>query len=69
VIHVIEVCSNDAHRCGERLAAASRQPVSGEYTEKAQERRLVEIFVHDLREYAHDKHRTIDDAPYGGGPE
>ena len=26
-----------------------------------------EIVVHDLRDYAHDKHRTIDDTPYGGG--
>lgn len=28
---------------------------------------LVEIAVHDLRAYARDRHRTIDDAPYGGG--
>lgn len=24
--------------------------------------------VHDLRDFAHDKHQTVDDAPYGGGP-
>jgi tRNA (guanine37-N1)-methyltransferase len=34
---------------------------------RAQEKGKVEIFVHDLREYAHDKHKTIDDTPYGGG--
>ena len=34
---------------------------------RAQERGKVEIVVHDLRKFAHDKHRTIDDAPYGGG--
>ncbi len=34
---------------------------------KAREKRIVEIVVHDLRDYASDRHRTIDDAPYGGG--
>jgi tRNA (guanine37-N1)-methyltransferase len=29
---------------------------------------LVEINVHDLRDYTEDKHRTVDDKPYGGGP-
>ncbi len=29
---------------------------------------LVEIAVHDLRDWAQDRHRTADDAPYGGGP-
>jgi len=28
----------------------------------------VEYNVVDLRDYTHDKHRTVDDAPYGGGP-
>ena len=42
-------------------------PFQESILKRAQERRLVEIFVHYLREYAHDKHRTIDDAPYGGG--
>ena len=27
----------------------------------------VEIHIHDLRDYAHNKHRQIDDTPYGGG--
>lgn len=35
---------------------------------KAVERGAVELGVHDLREHAHDRHRTVDDAPYGGGP-
>ena len=34
---------------------------------KAREKGIVEIVVHDLRDYTSDKHRTIDDAPYGGG--
>ncbi len=28
---------------------------------------LLEVRVHDLREFAHDRHRTVDDTPYGGG--
>lgn len=42
-------------------------PLSESIIKRAQERKLVEIVVHDLREYTTDKHRTIDDAPYGGG--
>jgi len=34
---------------------------------QARKKKLVRIRVHDLRKYAHDKHRTIDDTPYGGG--
>jgi tRNA (guanine37-N1)-methyltransferase len=32
------------------------------------ERGLLEVRVHDLRDYATDRHRTVDDVPYGGGP-
>ncbi len=35
---------------------------------KAQEKGLLEINLHDLREYSEDKHRSVDDRPYGGGP-
>ena len=28
---------------------------------------LIEVFIHDLRDYTTDKHRQIDDTPYGGG--
>ncbi|MCL5291781.1 MAG: tRNA (guanosine(37)-N1)-methyltransferase TrmD [Actinobacteria bacterium] len=34
----------------------------------ARERELVKIAVHDLRDYTVDKHRQVDDMPYGGGP-
>jgi len=34
---------------------------------KAVEQELVSITVHDLREVATDRHRTVDDTPYGGG--
>jgi tRNA (guanine37-N1)-methyltransferase len=32
------------------------------------ERGLVDVKVHDLREHTTDRHRTVDDVPYGGGP-
>ena len=35
---------------------------------KAQEAGLVEVEIHDLRFFTIDKHKTVDDAPYGGGP-
>ena len=34
---------------------------------KAQESGLLDVHVHDLREWTHDRHRTVDDTPYGGG--
>ena len=34
---------------------------------KAQDRSLLDVAVHDLRDYTHDVHRTVDDSPYGGG--
>src|SRR5271157_3805295 len=34
---------------------------------RAREARLIETRVHDLRDFAHDRHRTVDDRPFGGG--
>lgn len=34
---------------------------------RAQDKGLLEFIAHDLRDYTHDKHRTTDDTPYGGG--
>ena len=34
---------------------------------KARRDGLLDVRVHDLREFAHDRHRTVDDTPYGGG--
>ena len=28
---------------------------------------LIDLRVHDLRDFTHDRHRTVDDTPYGGG--
>ena len=35
---------------------------------RAQEAGCVRFFAHDLRDYTADKHRTVDDRPFGGGP-
>jgi tRNA (guanine37-N1)-methyltransferase len=34
---------------------------------KARQAGLIEVAAHDLREHTHDRHRTVDDTPYGGG--
>ncbi|MDR1711694.1 MAG: tRNA (guanosine(37)-N1)-methyltransferase TrmD [Propionibacteriaceae bacterium] len=34
---------------------------------KAAEAGIIETAVHDLRDWTHDRHRTVDDTPYGGG--
>ncbi len=34
---------------------------------RAQKRKLIKINLHDLRDYTTDRHKTVDDKPYGGG--
>jgi tRNA (guanine37-N1)-methyltransferase len=34
---------------------------------KARQSGLIDLAVHDLRDYTYDRHRTVDDTPYGGG--
>src|SRR5664280_880306 len=34
---------------------------------KARQEGLIDLTVHDLRDFTHDRHRTVDDTPYGGG--
>ena len=42
-------------------------PLQESIIRRAQDKAKVQLFVHDLREFTHDKHKTIDDTPYGGG--
>jgi tRNA (guanine37-N1)-methyltransferase len=42
-------------------------PLNESIIRRAQDKGAVEIVVHDLRDYTTDRHRTIDDTPYGGG--
>jgi tRNA (guanine37-N1)-methyltransferase len=43
-------------------------PLNTSIIGRAQAKGKVEIHVHNLRDYAHDKHKQIDDKPFGGGP-
>ena len=44
-----------------------RGPLDFGITRRAQEMGLAKIQVHDLRGFTHDRHRTVDDRPFGGG--
>jgi tRNA (guanine37-N1)-methyltransferase len=35
---------------------------------RAQQKKLIKINIHNLRDFTKDKHKTVDDKPYGGGP-
>ncbi len=41
-------------------------PFAHSIMQRAQKKGLVEVFIHNLRDYANNKHKTVDDAPYGG---
>jgi tRNA (guanine37-N1)-methyltransferase len=42
-------------------------PLSLSLIGKAQGQSILDISIHDLRDYTHDAHRSVDDTPYGGG--
>jgi len=44
-----------------------RGPLDFGIVRRAREARLIEIRIHDLRDFTKDKHRTVDDRPFGGG--
>jgi tRNA (guanine37-N1)-methyltransferase len=44
-----------------------RGPLDHGIIRRAQEAGLAKIEVHDLRAFAHDRHKTVDDRPFGGG--
>ncbi|MEY3733420.1 MAG: tRNA ((37)-N1)-methyltransferase TrmD [Actinomycetota bacterium] len=44
------------------------EPLGLSLVGKAREQGLLDVRVHDLRDFTHDRHRTVDDEPYGGGP-
>lgn len=45
-----------------------RGPFDESLIKKAQEKGLVQLTVHNLRDYTRDRHKTADDKPFGGGP-
>src|ERR1700730_16691823 len=44
------------------------EPLRQSLPGKAIDTGIIELCVHDLRRWTHDVHRSVDDAPYGGGP-
>jgi tRNA (guanine37-N1)-methyltransferase len=44
-----------------------RGPFEHGVIQKAREKGLIEIQIHDLRRWTYDRHRTVDDRPFGGG--
>jgi tRNA (guanine37-N1)-methyltransferase len=44
-----------------------RAPLSESIMKRAQDKRLVDLRIHNLRDWTTDKHHVVDDAPFGGG--
>ena len=44
------------------------EPLNVSLVGKARARGQLDVRVHDLRAWTHDRHHTVDDTPYGGGP-
>ncbi len=44
-----------------------KSPLESGIFKRAADRGLIEVNVRDIRDYTHDKHRSVDDYPYGGG--
>jgi len=42
-------------------------PFAESIMRRALDKKQFSLRVHDLRDYCHDRHRTVDDYPYGGG--
>src|SRR6202051_1167370 len=47
--------------------AICRAPLSESMMKRAQENKIVDLRIHNLRDWTKDKHRVVDDAPFGGG--
>ena len=43
-------------------------PLDESIIKRAREAGLLDLRIHQLRDYAHDRHKTVDDRPFGGGP-
>ena len=43
-------------------------PLDESIIKRAREAGLLDLAIHNLRDYAHDRHKTVDDRPFGGGP-
>ena len=43
-------------------------PLDESIIKRARDAGLLDLKIHNLRDYAHDRHKTVDDRPFGGGP-
>ena len=43
-------------------------PLDESIIKRAREAGRLDLAIHNLRDYAHDRHKTVDDRPFGGGP-
>jgi tRNA (guanine37-N1)-methyltransferase len=43
-------------------------PLDESIVKRARQAGLLDLRIHNLRDYAHDRHKTVDDRPFGGGP-
>jgi len=43
-------------------------PLDESIVKRARQSGLLDLRIHNLRDYAHDRHKTVDDRPFGGGP-
>jgi tRNA (guanine37-N1)-methyltransferase len=43
-------------------------PLDESIIKRARNKGLLDLKIHDLRDWTHDRHRTVDDKPFGGGP-
>jgi len=43
-------------------------PLDESIIKRAREAGILELGIHNLRDYTHDRHKTVDDKPFGGGP-
>ena len=43
-------------------------PLDESIIKRAREAKILELGIHNLRDYTHDRHKTVDDKPFGGGP-
>src|SRR5947209_16965417 len=43
-------------------------PLDVSIVQRARSAGLVELAIHNLRDWTHDRHKTVDDKPFGGGP-
>jgi tRNA (guanine37-N1)-methyltransferase len=43
-------------------------PLDESIVKRAREAKLLDLKIHNLRDWTHDRHKTVDDKPFGGGP-